>query len=314
VRLARCSAQQGAVPCIVSQATALLPACRFLALAQGGDSLAAMLWGYLFSDLARRYWSRQLHQRNSQVVNDPQLSAFRSSVRLLVCGLSMGLLTGCDSSAEVRYKVTVEVEDHDVRRVGESVWSWALTKPSNPLTMPYKGKFEGDAVTVPLGDGRRIFALLRGADEQEGAAALLAERTFGDIGRALRGEPVRFGSDRVKDVTDIASRVGERHRLECKAEASICPMLVVFADPRVAASVSQLDPASFSQSLGSGVVLRGITVEVTRAPVTRTIQKELPWLADQSGALLKGSSAIPVGEMPLAARLHEGDFSQGTRK
>lgn len=189
------------------------------------------------------------------------------------CGL-LGL-----GSPEVRYKIAVEVDDGGTLRTGYSVWSWKLSKPTVALASPYNGKFHGEAVAVELSGGRTLFALLHGADGDEGAAKMLPERLFGDIGRDGRGEPKRFSSDRIADLRDIASRKGERREIDFGSRPNWWPMLVTFDDSNDPASVRQVDPLALEKTFGPSVKLRRIVVEIVDEPVTRTIETKLEWLA-----------------------------------
>lgn len=197
-------------------------------------------------------------------------------------GAAAVMLAGCrvfgGGPVEVRYKVTLEVEQSGRVRSGSSVWSWTLSKAGAPLASAYNGKFEGEAVAVELADRGWLFAVLRGGDGDEGAMMLLPERLFGDIGRDARGETKQYPSDRVADLRDIASRVGERRVLDCRARANWCPLLVTFADIDNPESVSEIDPVGFNDGSGPPIRVRQIVVEIVDAPVTRGIKQRLPWL------------------------------------
>jgi len=144
------------------------------------------------------------------------------------------------------------------------------------LGKPYGGQFRGEAVAVDLSGGRTLFAILRGQDGDQGSAKLLPERFFGDIWRDATGQPKRFGSDRIADLYDIASRVGERRVIDCTLQPGWCPMLVRFADPDDPKSVAQVDPEDLEASFGAGVKLHRMTVEITDEPVTTGLSARLP--------------------------------------
>jgi hypothetical protein len=215
------------------------------------------------------------------------------------------------TSAEVRYKVTVEVEDNGVLRKGSSVWSWRLGEPLLALGSPYSGKFKGEAVAVDLANGPTLFAILKDADGGEGSMMMIPERLFGDIAREKRGEPRRFAWDRVRDLRDIASRIGERQVLDGTAPARVRPMLVVFRDITRPETVERVDPCASEAILGPGVKFRQFVIEITDEPVTTGIEKRLPWLPSHAGAFLKRPDGVAIGDMPLAGRLNEGDFWRG---
>lgn len=230
-----------------------------------------------------------------------------------LAGGSALLLAGCDllrGAAEVRYRVTVEVVSGGELRSGSSVWSWRLSKPDVPLATPYDGEFYGEAVAVDLANGRTLFAILRGADGNRGMAELLPERWFGDIGRAARGEQMRFSPDRMADLRDIASRTGETVTLDCDAHPGWCPMLVTFRNNAEPESVEQVDPADLSAAFGPDHELKAIKVEIANDDVERGIGELLPWLSNHPEPRLdrtyKGST-----DPDLAQRLAHGDFRRG---
>lgn len=225
--------------------------------------------------------------------------------------IALGLvLTSCgDRSAEVRYKVAVEVEDGGTLRIGSAIWSRTLSEPLAALASPYNGQFEGEAVAVDLSGGHTLFAILRGQEGDEGAAMMLPERFFGDIWRDARGEPKRFGSDRIADVRDIASRLGERRIIHCKARPGWCPMLIRFAKEGDPKSVTRVDPDDLEASFGAGVKLNRITVEITNEPVTVGIEERLPSYGAETG-FDQWYRSLPYGDPRAISR---SDFQRRDR-
>jgi hypothetical protein len=90
---------------------------------------------------------------------------------------------------------------------------------------------------------------------------------------------------------------------------------VRFRDPADPATVEQVVPATLDRSLGPGVRLLGMTVEVTNAPVMHGLARYLPWLRAHRGspmALTRDRGRTrSLDERPLAERLHDGDFTRG---
>jgi hypothetical protein len=201
----------------------------------------------------------------------------------------------------VRYKVTVVVEEGSALRVGSAIWSWTLSEPRVAMASPYNGRFRGEAVAVDLSGGRTLFAILRGQDTDQGAAMMLPERFFGDIWREARGEPKRFGSDRIADIRDIASRLGERRVLDCAARPGWCPMLVRFATEGDPKSVTRVDPSNLEASFGADVKLNRITVEITNEPVTVGIEEELPSYGPETG-FSQWYRSLPYGDPRAISR------------
>lgn len=231
---------------------------------------------------------------------------------VLLTALTAPLLAACGNSAEVRYRVSVEVKEGNTHRSGSSVWSWKLNEPSAALATPYSGRFRGEAVAVPLSGGRTLYALLRDWDGNEGMPMLIPERLFGDLGRGIRGEKTKFRSDRVADLRDIASRVGERQVLDCAGGAEECPLLVIFeraGDPSSAKRIDPATPASMPPDISSASVV----VEITDDPVTTGIGRELPWLPQTIGAAVRQGPQTWTRETdPGKFGLIAGDFRRGT--
>ncbi|HEX8061744.1 MAG TPA: hypothetical protein VF535_00865 [Allosphingosinicella sp.] len=192
-------------------------------------------------------------------------------------GLAVSL-TGCGSSAEVRYKVIVEIDDNGVARSGSSVWSFALAKPTVALASPYDAKFKGEAVEVDLGAGRTLYALLVGEDGDKGTVQLWPEHLFKDLSSAR--------SDRIKLLRDIASNEGEERvlprwgeRISDSRDPMIeYPLLVRFRDRNDPTTVEAVDPDALDRSFGPGVALKAIKVQVTEEPVRTGIKARLQWL------------------------------------
>ena len=231
-------------------------------------------------------------------------------VAIGLIGGAVAVLAGCGllrGDPEVRYRVTVVVDNNGVERSGSSVWSWTLKKPVVALASAYDGRFRGEAVAVDLAGGRTLYAILRGKDGQSGMAELLPERVFGDIGRSARGEETRFSPDRIADLRDIASRTGEVATLDCHTHPDWCPMLVTFADERNPASVARVEPNNLAAAFGPGAALRGITVEVTDDDVTTGIEKRLGWVAGYKSKRLRlNGKSGPIFTSELSDNLGTG--------
>lgn len=233
----------------------------------------------------------------------------RSHVNLLVLVLAM-LLAGCDDSATVRYRVTVEIQTPQGLRSGSSVWSFKLSRPTLALASPYDAKFRGEAIAVDLPEGRTLFALI---SQQE----YVPEAQFRDL---APGGPAE---DRVAVLRAIAGHQGLTRQLRCPEtwnggpgrEDEIrtdCPTLVTFTNPHDPMSVQEVDPGRLSNQFGQGFALRRITVEITDDAVTRQISDRLDALnivPNQSLDREFKSSTNPT----LAERTGYSDFVEGIR-
>ena len=187
-------------------------------------------------------------------------------------------LAGCGNSAEVRYKVIVEVDDNGVTRSGASVWSFAIRKPTAALATPYDADFRGEAVEVDLGGGRTLYALLVGERGEESMVQMWPEHLFQDLSSER--------SDRIRILRDIASNQGAGRVLprwlppisSSRAPMGLYPMLVRFRDRNDPASIETVDPDALDRSFGPGVSLKAIRIQITDEPVTTGIKDRLDWL------------------------------------
>jgi hypothetical protein len=205
--------------------------------------------------------------------------------------ISTALLGGCgdnggggSNSAEVRYRMQVEVETPEGVKSGSSVWSRSISKTIGPVS-PYNASFKAEAVAVDLPGGRTLFMLVKG---QEG----MVDAYFPEYEVLVPGE----GNDRVAHLSAISSS-GASKVLPCTAEAykswphkshhgplkadDYCPMLVTFKDIKDPTSVALVNRDDLSASFGAGYRLKAITVQVTEEAVTTGIQKRLGWLLDK---------------------------------
>lgn len=192
-------------------------------------------------------------------------------------GLAVSL-SGCSNSAEVRYKVIVEVDDNGVTRSGFSVMSFTLSKPTVALATPYDAKFIGEAVEVDLGGGRSLYALLVDEENDGGTVKLWPEHLFGDLSSER--------SERVRMIRDIASDKGAE-RVVPRFDPPISnsrepmvqyPLLVRFRDRSEPTSLEAVGPEALDRSFGPGVTLKAIKVQITDEPVTTGIKNRLNWL------------------------------------
>lgn len=230
------------------------------------------------------------------------LTSFLSALFLGGCGESA-------NSAEVRWRMTVEVETPEGIRRGSSVWSWRMSRPTLALASPYEGEFRGEAVAVELPNGSVLFALVK--DQEQ-----VPERQFREL-RLSRDE-----EDRIADLRDIADHVGATKRLPCsapeKSESSYdydCPILVVFTERGNPLSVVEVDYHNASAVLEEGYAVRAISASITDDEVTNRIDKWLPlefflkWGAISKSERSKGSVLNNPYFDTLAGKLSRNDFT-----
>ena len=220
------------------------------------------------------------------------------------------ILGACSNSAEVRYKVTVEVDDNGTQRAGSSVMSFALGKPTVALVSPYNAKFRGEAVAVDLGNGRTLFALLVDEQGDGGGIQMLPERLFKDLSS---------GSERVRNIKDIASNEGLVRDVprfwpaisDSREPMVQYPLLVRFRSPDQPESIEAVAPDALDLAFGPGVRLKRITAEITDAPVSDGIKRRLPWLEEVGrvrGTLIPNPPRFLKDTTPIQ-RVNPSDFT-----
>jgi hypothetical protein len=219
---------------------------------------------------------------------------------VLAC-LVMLFLSGCALLPHrYRFKLTVEVETPQGVRSGSSVYQ--VSAASMPALLPNERKrdwvVQGEAVAIDLPNGQTLFALMRTGNLYRRDLALMS----------MAALDTAFKNDVVESAGRLALDFSVHHKAE--VQPNDYPLLVVFADNLVPASAKQVDPKS-QGVLGRGFHLTRITAELTNEPITRGIEKRLPWLNTHHGALLHvplKDFPPPGTPLPLAASITEADF------
>lgn len=220
-------------------------------------------------------------------------------------------MVACNSSAEVRYRVTVEVDDRGTTLSASSVWAFVLRKG---IRGTYEGELRGEAVALPLAGRGTLYALLTGrtpAGKPSSSAdmAMLPERLFGGPAQARTGRLPDY-PDRIDDIREIARRTGETAVLnagEVRPGWNDFPFLVRFVDPRDPKSVVAVDPADLASHFGEGVILRRVTVTITDDEITAGHLGPLPAFGRETG-FAQWYAKLPIQD---PRRIGPEDFKQG---
>ncbi|WP_379550296.1 hypothetical protein [Qipengyuania sp. DGS5-3] len=235
-------------------------------------------------------------------------SWFARSFVLLFGALALSACGSNPNSAEVRWRVTVEVATPEGMRTGSSVWSWSLSRPTVALASAYDGEFRGEAVAVDLPNGKTLFALVKGQE-------MIPERQFRDL------LPQREREDRVADILDIAANTGSTRQLPCVPKPEKggyafkydCMMLVSFADAGDPTSVFEIDYHDAADSLGEGYTIQAITITITDQEVTTGIGERLRETGIKPNSSLDNDFDMTTNPT-LAQMLGYTDFVRGTSK
>lgn len=185
-----------------------------------------------------------------------------------------------------RYRITVEVETPVGLRAGSAVQEI----DARPVLLKLADgdaatiKLRGEAVAVELGE-RTLFVLL--SSEKPGEETILAA-----VQSAFDPTYRRGGKENLSTVRRMAkvapgaavTRLAATNSFE-SGSSNFYPIMLTFRNPADPSTAEQADPRSLSDTLGKGVRLRQIRVEITDAPVTTGIVARLPWLAEKPPSL-----------------------------
>ncbi len=222
-------------------------------------------------------------------------------------------VSGCsltDQTPVYRYRLTVEVDTPDGVKTGSSVIE-VDTEVAGGYSIPTPGRVtnrvRGEAVTVDLGEGRVLFALLRSEADIDWAGRVM-----------YRLSPQYAGENALRDgyrnmLRHRPERTVPRHfsRADQVNERSAYPMLVTFRDIDDPTSVEEVDPDDLAATFGEGVSLKRITVQITDDPVTSGIGQRLGWLGQYRKKHFDGTSTASedLTTNDLTARFSAGTFS-----
>lgn len=205
------------------------------------------------------------------------------------------LLASCGMFADVwewNQKLTVEVLV-DGKVVSGSAVSHVWWQEANALGV-YPSGYKGEATVVDLGQRGQLFALI--GEETK----FIAQHTLhGDLGYG-RGEYERL----------LPAIV--RFRSTKDVPRDHYPLLVTFTNLSDPTTLRKVDPEDLASVFGSGVSLRGITLEVTDEQVTEgVVEKYLPWLetVGRSRATLLPNPPKFLKDESDIQRVSSGNFS-----
>ncbi|HWU61904.1 MAG TPA: hypothetical protein VN112_07760 [Ensifer sp.] len=203
---------------------------------------------------------------------------------LIVIVLPLLVLTGCGEEYDWNQKLRVSVETPNGVIMSSSVSHVKLVDVRGMLADGHRVNsfVTGEAVVIPLDRGRYLFALMDGLPQ-------LNWLVYQGVDAAEVGKRFEDGNDGGAGAVTVPK---ERY-----------PLLVTFDDINNPASVKRVDPANLEATFGPGYRLNGITLSLTKEPVTKgEVEKVLGWWCEYrtKSARLNGSttSAISTNELP----------------
>lgn len=185
-----------------------------------------------------------------------------------------------------RFRLAIAVDVGDETKTASSVIEvQTVTRPMSVIFSPINIYVYGDAVFVDLGAKGNVIALLAcGPDGTESCVGTLVPEEFGIAG--------------VKSFPQLGTLRGSRELI-----GKFMPTLITFADLNDPKSARAVRPNQFEQVFGPDVHFKRAWIEMTSDPVTRGIEKKLPWWGrlgrpaeEAYRAWLKGKTAGPSVE------------------
>lgn len=196
--------------------------------------------------------------------------------------MATGLATCGKTHNSYNYQLIISVRDHGELRMVSSVVG--VRESSSPTGAANRPQVCGEAMVIPLQSGRFIFVLLEGGqvEPQKGRARWLAAPTQVLLHRL--GLPGNWASG---DDTGIRKLGDIRQSFQLLPYE--WPEIVTFKNAKDPRTILRVDPENESATLGEGVEIERLTLQVTNDAITRgQLKSVLPWF-DSSKEHLDGS-------------------------
>jgi hypothetical protein len=242
------------------------------------------------------------------IATGPVARAFFGSIRAAAGLFSAALLAGCDMSPEsvvghrdpaFRYRLTALVDTPQGLRTGSSVIQIQWSSGGRAWGPMQGGSItqKGDAVMVDLPNGRKLFVLLTAQDNYDWPGWSLQS-----VYRGAAADP-----------TGVPHTIRLLPRKDKNVSGEMVdnwPYFVTFDDPKIAMSIRRVDPDNLAATFGKGYAMKGLTVQLTDAPITRGIERTLPWVAALGGAIDKTHPNVAIKDASMAELATKASFSR----
>lgn len=219
------------------------------------------------------------------------MRAFIRSLILIV--LPLLVLTGCFNKHVVRQKVILSIQTPSGEQTASSIEEISYTPPL--LKGPAAGfdnatiNRRGEAVVVEVAPGRYLFALL--SDNRDPWSVFFP------------------GQGPQATIEKFEAMIGETIELP----RNQYPLLVTFNDINDPASVKRVDPANLEAIFGPGYRLNGITLALTKEPVTKgKVDKVLGWLPAANFIIPPEQQPRYVKDQTIEQKIMPSDFIDGS--
>ena len=212
---------------------------------------------------------------------------------LIVIVLPLLALTGCFDKYVVRQKVVLSVQTPSGEKTASSVEEISYTPPL--LKGPAAGfdnatiTRRGEAVVLEVAPGRYLFELLS------------ENRDPWNV--FFPGEGPQATIEKFKAMTGATRELS----------SSQYPLLVTFDDINNPSSVKRVNPANLEATFGPGYRLNGITLSLTKEPVTKgEVEKVLGWLPASNFIIRPEQQPRYVKDQTIEQKLMPSDFIDGS--
>lgn len=206
-------------------------------------------------------------------------------------------------SATVNFRLTYEVDTPEGVKTGSGVWAATYEMLNGYIGWQFWASTEGEAIPVDFGSRGTLYAILSSTKYPagDGFVSLLID-AFGV--RKIIGKHER------QSIYNFAAISGRRDLSDGSFD-DLLPKMVRFGDEKDPKTVEAVEPHNLAASFGAGVRLAHVTLETTKEPVTRGIEKRLGWLSRYPEPSLLPNS--DPRNPPFAALIHHGDFRRITQ-
>jgi hypothetical protein len=181
-------------------------------------------------------------------------------VLMLLLGGSFALYKVNYPTYTYRFRLAIAVDVGGETKTAASVIEVEAVMRPMPIIFSLVNLYvHGDAVFLDLGNGRNVVALL--ACNPDGTQGCIEDLV-----------PNEFGITELKNLAKLETLRGSR-----ELTGRFIPTLVTFRDLNDPKSASVVPPDQFEQTFGPDVHFKRAWIEMTSDPVTRGIEKKLPW-------------------------------------
>lgn len=189
----------------------------------------------------------------------------------------------CGPSASQNYRLSVVVDDNGREIVGSSVYRTFIRV--NGFDTPYSMEFTGERVVVDLGEKGLLFATTSDnwAMYPEWYLAPLYhidsptyDRIW--INRQINKLPEGSGLDLTESLPERIRATDPGYHIAERERPNRLPLLIRFRDISDPNTAEKVDLKNLEATYGPGVHLVRIRLETTTAPVSRSVEPDLPWM------------------------------------